>query len=40
MKDYSKITYDNIEWYKKSACYFLKEYPLEVHQFVILDIFF
>lgn len=37
MKDYSKITYDNIEWYKKSACYFLKEYPLEVHQFVMLD---
>ena len=38
MKDYSKITYDNIEWYKKSACYFLKEYPLEVHQFIMLHI--
>ncbi len=37
MKDYAKIVYDNAEWYKKSAGYFLKTYPLEVHQFVMLD---
>ena len=37
MKDYAKIVYDNAEWYKKSADYFLKTYPLEVHQFVMLD---
>lgn len=37
MKDYAKIVYDNTEWYKKSAEYFLKTYPLEVHQFVMLD---
>ena len=35
--DYAKIVYDNTEWYKKSAEYFLKTYPLEVHQFVMLD---
>lgn len=37
MKDYSKIRYDNVEWYKKSAEYFLKNYPLKIHQFVMLD---
>lgn len=37
MKDYSKIVYDNITWYEKSADYFLKTYPLKVHQYIMLD---
>ena len=37
MKDYAKIIYDNTEWYQKSADYFLKNHPLKVHQFVMLD---
>lgn len=37
MKDYAKIVYDNKEWYKISAEYYLKTYPLEVHQFIMLD---
>lgn len=37
MKDYSKILYDNVEWYKKSAEFFFKEHPLNVHQYVMID---
>lgn len=37
MKDYSKIMYDNYEWYKTCADYFKKNYPLKIHQYVLLD---
>lgn len=37
MKDYAKILYDNVEWYQKSANFFLEKYTLKVHQFVMLD---
>lgn len=37
MKDYAKIIYDNREWYKISSEYFLKTYPLNVHQYLMLD---
>ena len=37
MKDYAKIVFDNSDWYQKSAEFFLKEYSLNVHQFVMLD---
>lgn len=38
MKDYAKIVYDNSAWYKISADYFLKTYPLNVHQYLMLDL--
>ncbi len=38
MKDYRKIVFDAFEWYKKSANFFLKKYPLKTHQFVMLDL--
>ena len=38
MKDYTKIVYDNISWYKISADYFLATYPLRVHQYIMLDL--
>lgn len=37
MKDYAKMIYDNSEWYKISADYFLKTYPLNIHQYLMLD---
>lgn len=37
MKDYSKIIYDNAEWYHISSEYFLQTYPLKVHQYLMLD---
>lgn len=37
MKDYAKIVCDNSEWYKISADYFLKTYPLDIHQYLMLD---
>lgn len=37
MKDYAKIQFDNVEWYKQSASFFLKMYPLQIHKFVMLD---
>lgn len=37
MKDYAKMIYDNAAWYQVSAEYFLKTYPLAVHQYVMLD---
>lgn len=37
MKDYAKMIYDNVAWYKISADYFKKTYPLVVHQYLMLD---
>lgn len=37
MKDYAKMIYDNAAWYQISADYFLKTYPLVVHQYLMLD---
>ncbi len=37
MKDYAKIIYDNVAWFKVSADYFLKTYPLVVHKYLMLD---
>lgn len=37
MKDYHKIVYDNYDWYKISAEYFSRHYPLKVYHYVLLD---
>ena len=37
MKDYKKMLYDYKEWYKISAEFFLKNFSLNVHQYLMLD---
>jgi len=37
MKDYKKMVYDNKTWYKISADFFLRTFPLSVYRYLLLD---